>query len=223
MALIRPRCRSDSHCSSNRTGSIKQADVVTPPAVATLPTPAAETAAARRTPTNTAASMLTALAVAGQAIQQAQTAAPLDSRPQHAITLPPVSRSRPQSAKSKQKPAPAGPTYVIEPATRPLDLPRANSLAFEYELRDLPPGDTGQMNRQMSQLLNGAQLEFFLFGGEGRGRCLLSAFFNSYDMRFHIGSDSNFTSAERLKRYDELRSNFKLIMEQLDIRSRRAS
>ena len=99
------------------------------------------------------------------------------------------SKSTPIPPKSKQRPPP--------PSTTPVEPPpsRAN-IAF-----DLPTGVTGPIDKTMADELN-IGCEFVRLGGEGGGRCALSAFYNALSPMEYLPM----TSTDRLKRYDARRN-----------------
>ena len=74
-----------------------------------------------------------------------------------------------------------------------------------------PDGHT-DINPYMANELNVVGLEFYRYGGDGGGRCLLSAFFNAMGERME-----NHTLAQRRAEYDQRRRNLRAQWTQLSL------
>ena len=87
------------------------------------------------------------------------------------------------------------------PPSQPLpssQLPAADTTVYETEVLDLPPGHAGALNRHMAHELNVGNCHFVRLGGEGGGRCALSAFYNALTPMDYL----QLTAAERRDQYD---------------------
>jgi hypothetical protein len=130
---------------------------------------------------------------------------------QPGITEPQPSPS-PPSARS-QLPLPQSQLPAEEPRSPPADPDIYPNVTY-----DLPSGAVGPVNKAMADQLN-VGCHFVRLGGEGGGRCAMSAFYNALAPMEYL----HLTSAERVERLDSRRREMRATWEQLNTDSSPAS
>jgi hypothetical protein len=99
-----------------------------------------------------------------------------------------------------------------------LQLPATETDIFPNVVYDLPPGIAGPVNKYMADALN-VGCHFVRLGGEGGGRCALSAFYNALSPMEYL----QLNSRQRLKRYDDRRRELRAMWEELNADQQAAS
>ena len=205
--------------------------------------PAAAQADVDLSPADPAASILSSMASSqvSTALQQSQPSAhvplPHSQMPLPESQLPLQESQLPTPAQRWRRRVPAPQLPVPTPATAPRQprrlpasaptpppapVPRPRSAVqtdiFPNVMHDLAPGVSGPVNQFIADNLN-VGCHFVRLGGEGAGRCALSAFYNAlYPMEYlHL------SSAQRLKRFDDKRKQLRTMWETLNADQRAPS
>jgi transposase InsO family protein len=166
---------------------------------------AGETSAAPHT--DTAASILSTMAASAPApATVSDTAAASASAPTAAVPAPVAVAAPPPSLLNPQLPLPESQLRAEEHTVYP-----------EFVLNCLV-GKPGPLNKYMADHLN-VGCHLVRLGGEGGGRCAISAFYNAVEPMAYI----NLTPAQRRGAYDEIRQQLRGLWEQLSTDKRKTS
>lgn len=128
--------------------------------------------------------------------------------PQHNSQLP-VQVSQLRAAKSQQS---AQPVHNSQLPARSLQLRAALTQEYPEHVLDLPVSEPGVLNNYVANELNVGGCHFVRLGGEGGGRCAISAFYNAVDPMDHIDS----TGTQRLRAFDDVRKELRAMWETLN-------
>ena len=122
-------------------------------------------------------------------------------------------RSCQRRCQSSQSPLSEPESQLPEPESQ---LPAAETDIYPNVVYDLAPGVTGPVNKFMADTLN-VGCHFVRLGGEGGGRCALSAFFNAH----RSDGVPGWAAAQRRRRYDDKRKELRAMWEELNTDQRR--
>ena len=99
-------------------------------------------------------------------------------------------------------------------------LPAEDSeYVYPDQVGDVPAGTDGPLNKTMADELNIGGCHFVRLGGEGYGRCGISAFYNAYAPMDYVA----LAGAERRRQYDTVRKELRQEWEALNTDTRPAS
>ena len=122
--------------------------------------------------------------------------------------------TQPQPAPSSQ--LPTSTSQLPDPSSQ---LPAADTEDYPVEVVDLVPGQPGPLNLAMANELNVGGCHFVRLGGEGSGRCAISAFYNALSPMDYL----HLTSAQRRKEFDAKRKQLREMWEKLNTDTRAPS
>ena len=104
------------------------------------------------------------------------------------------------------------PAAELELPSSEWQLPVEDSDVYPEQVVDLAPGEPGQLNKATAEELN-VGCHFIRLGGEGGGRCAISAFTNALDPMACL----NLTSAQRRQCYDKTRQELHTMWQNLEL------